>query len=500
MPSVDSLSFDTMRGLPQSPLLPSQSAGAVSAGLAIGLVPAQSPSDDIVDITTQVDLTNEAACIALAKSSRALVGKIVTITVATAVTVTRQFIHSVECKWKAVTGTGLGFLFTAEWKIIATYAESDAEDNRSLAEVYTAKVFGNWTRQYKLRCFGAAEGLGSYAGEAELVQKIGVVNELPADPVDIIGQWVEIRARTALGQPAIPIWWGIVQGKSLERVQSGSEANFRCVGLIDALRTVYLNRWYEYGASSVVIDPGSILPFNDVPRGNRSNSASNTIGSSSSRYVHDRAYDRQLGGAHVWKAKDILQTVLSAIEDQYPDGPNWTLTGQTTALNYEMSMDLSGLSCYDILQTLITPVRAMTFNVRPVMTGAGNTMRSTATIEIEVSTVVPATVNIPAQGDPASTAITFPAAYRQMDLDLSLPAVVDWEIKEDAADVYDRIYVEGPRPLHTTTVGFNLAGAGSSSAAGQAQLEKDWTASDETLWLAANEARRNQQGSYLPAL
>ncbi len=493
MPSVDSIAFDTMRGLPQAPLIPSQASAAIAAGLAVGLIPAQSPEDVPVDITTQIDVTNEAGCIALAKSCRALVGKIVTVTVFTAVTVTRQFVQEVDCQWKAVTGTGLNFLFTARWKLIATYAESDAEDNRSLAEVYTAKVFGNWTRQYKLRCFGAAEGLGSYAGEADLVQKIGVVNELPADPLDIIGQWVELRARTALGQPAIPVWWGFVQARSLERVQSGSEASFRCVGLIDALRTVFLNRWYEYGASSVVIDPGSILPFNDVPKGNRSNSASNTIGSSSTRYVHDRAYDRSLGGAHVWTAKQVLQTVLSAIEDQYPDGPNWTLTGQTSALNYDFSADISGLSCYDILQMLITPARAMTFNVRPVMTGAGNAMRSTATIEIEVSTVLPVTVNIPAQGIPSTTAITFPAAYRQMDLDLSRPAVVDWDIKEDSSDVYDRIYVEGPRPLHTTTVGFNLAGASTSSAAGQAQLEKDWTSSDETLWLAANEARRNQQ-------
>ncbi len=495
MPAISGISFDTMRGLPQSPLSPDQVSDAKTESLAAGLVPPQMPRQDAVEIVTQVTAANLAAAMAVAASCRTLVGTIVTVTVSAGVFISYQFVQEVDVQWKAVKKTSTIYLITATWKLIASYTESDGADNRSLAEVYTAKVFGQWSREWKVRCYGAAEGLGSYAGEADIVQKIGVIGTDNADPVDVVGKWVEIRAKTALGFQTTPVWWGMVNSKSLSRVSSGSEAVFRCVGLVDALRTMYLKRWYEFGASSVVIDPGSILPFNDIAYGNRDKNGANTIGSSSSRYVHDRAFDRtSIGSGHVWRAKDAIQTILSAIEDQYPDGPNWTLTGQTTALNYDFTGNLDGMNVFEQLQALISPARGMTFNVRPVMTGAGSTLKSTAVIQIEVSTVLPSIVNIPGAGIPfPPSAISYPAAYRQYDVDISANNVTDWSVAEDHSDVYDQIFMEGPRPLRMNTVGYNVALDGTSSAAGRGQLISGWSSAQQTAWIAGNEKRRNEQ-------
>jgi hypothetical protein len=155
MPSVGSVSFDAMHGLPQSYITPSQINAVQQGCLSIGMTSPESPSEDGGEIETTAKKADEAACIALAADCRALVGFIVTITVDTGVTVPYQFVSGVECKWKRVGGLGANlYVFTAKWKLVPLkYTNSNGEDNTTLAEVYTAKVWGTWTRQTKVKCY-----------------------------------------------------------------------------------------------------------------------------------------------------------------------------------------------------------------------------------------------------------------------------------------------------------------------------------------------------------
>ncbi len=499
MPSIGSVSFDVMNGLPQAPLSPDQVSDALIASIAAGQIPGETPTQDSVDLLTQKEVTTEGGCATLANQCRDLIGTVQTITVDTGVTVAYQYIQSVECQWKAVkSGPTNTFLFRANWRVIATYRESDISENRTLAEVYSAKVFGQWTREPRLRCYGAAEGLGSYAGECDLIQKVGTVQDAPADPVNVVGKWIEIRARTALNLPAIPIWWGFVKEKSITRLPSGSEVTFRAVGLVAVLSNVYLKRWYELRKSDgTIIDPGSMLPFNgDTSNGNRDRAGTSTV-SGLTNFIHDRARV-SAGDYRGWRAIDILGTVLAAAADDTNDGLVWVLTGQTNALNYQFFGDLSGQSVFEILQTLATPSRGITFQIRPDIVGSGSSLHSTANIYVEISTTLDHTVTIASAGVPiASPAITFPAAARQTDYDLSLNKITDWNISEDHSQVFDKIVIEGERPLHSHTVGCTAAdvldpdNADTNTVEGN-QFNGDWTNAQRDTWEAGDEKRRNQ--------
>ncbi len=496
MPSVGSVSFDTMRGLPQSPLNPNQVAAVIDATLNIGFKEGQKPRQDSVELITQIDLATEAASIALAKAARALVGTIQTVTVDTGVTVARQYVQSVDCQWKQVKGSaGTRFLFTATWQVIATYQETDSEQNRSYASVYTGTKFGSWTSQPKLRCFSASEGLGSYAGECELMQLIGTVQDVPADEVDVVGKWVEIRAKSDSASPKLPVWWGFCKEKSLSRLSSGSVATYRCIGLVDALRTIYPTRWYERTAAGL-IDPGSMLPFSPIPKGDKRSTNDQAITNSgrTDLYVHERAWNRTLGGIHTWKAIEILETVLAGITGEAVSldaGPTWALAGQTECLNYEFSGNLAGMSVFEIVQTLISPTRGMTFSVRPALTGGGNQSSSTARFQIYVYSTVPHKSLIQGFG---VTDIIFPGSSRSTSFDLSDKNVTDWSLNEDHSEVFDQIYVEATkRPVHSTTVMYT-AGEEAHPAApgGTCQLTTNWTGPQLTAWLSGDTARRNQ--------
>lgn len=495
MPSIGSLSFTTMRGLPQSAFSPSQIADCRAACLAAGLIPAMVPSDGATGITTEITKTTESECAQLAESCRALVGTIVTAEVDTGASVSRQYVHSVNCQWRAVRKTSVIFLFTASWTLVPSYPETDVDSPRLLSEVYTATVFGQWTRRPELRCFGASEGLCSYAGEADLVQKIGYVNGSPADPLAVIGQWVEIRARVAVGRTAKPVWWGRIQSRTLTRIDAGSECSFHAVGLADCLRQIYPTRWYE-DRSGALADPGEMIEFGGTIQGNRTKEDGISIDGVDC-FIHDRAHSIDEGGDHSWKASNVINTALTGIGDQFPGGPKWILSGQTDALEYEYFGDMSGSSIFDVLQALANPSRGITWTAKPLLDGPEMSVRSVSLIRIEISTLSPAEKTISGSATPQTTTpIAFAAAARQADVDLTPSNVVDWRIEDDASEVADVIYLQFPRDQHATTVGYNDDtqddDSSDSDANGPSQLSQAWTSAEFTDWDAASTVKKEQ--------
>jgi len=497
MPSVGSVSFDVMTGLPQSYLTPSIYKAVQAACLAIGMKNPESPREDGGDIETTVKKADEAACIDMAADCRAIVGYVVTITVDAGATVTNQFISSVDCQWRRVGGFASPnfYVFTAKWKLVPIQeTDNSGNDTTTLAEVWICKPWGQWVRHHKLRCFGAAEGCGSYAGECDFVQKLGMVGGQPEDELDILGRWVEIRAKSEVNSIPKPIWWGVVSSKTLTGTESGPEVNFHCVGLVDVLRQCQLNRWYELRNGTTVIDPGSVLPFNNRPAGDTTTNSTFDLGGDGGGAF--RIHDRARANGVAWKASDIVKTALEAMSVQYPGGPIWTLSGQTSALDYIFSGGLEFASMFDILQACISPSRSLFFTVSVPLSGSPR--KSGQTVNIEISTGLPVAVNLPGQGNPAPAAIVIPAAFRTDDVDLTPTEVKDWSISQDDSDLYDTIFIQAPRPLNVTTLGFPSSDVNtapdsiSETCTATSQLTKDWSNAEETAWLAADDKTRNQ--------
>ncbi len=492
---VGGISFDTIEGFPQSAISSTQIFNLYQNSFVVGLKEAPDFNDGKTSLRVQVRKVDESTCAHLSNLCRALVGITVSVQLDPGAVVANQFVLGVDCSWKKVSGFGssLSYLFTATWQVVPI------EDKPliSLAEVYTSPKWGNWKPQPQLFCMEASEGLGVYAGEAELVQKIGNVATITEEPADIIGQYVEIRARETPSTLSKPIWWGRVIKQEIVRTAAGGEVRFVCAGLAELLRQSVLTKWYEQyflldGVTSKTSDPGSLLPFNEKPIGNKCGSANQTIGTSLTRQtLNTWMHNRSLVPHSKWTALDAMQSIIAAFNDQYPFGPIWRLTGQTDALKYDMSEDLEFHTVLDIVRALATPSRGITFALQVPLTADtanNNQNKSDIYCNINISTGLSGVLTIAdTTSTPATEPVTFPAALQQTAIDFSLKDIIQWEYSADYSEVYDAIYVQGERPLWITSAGYDDSLWDTEAATGTGQLTKGWTAAQETAWEAAND-------------
>ncbi len=487
---VSGVSFDTIKGLPQVPITSQQIFNVYANCFAIGMKDPEPAGDGRMTIVTEARLADESTCAHRANLCRALAGNRADIQVDSGITYSNQVILSVDCEWKRVRGFagGLDYILTAKWSILPT----EDKPTITLAEVWTAQQWGKWVRQNNVYCMEASEGLGMYAGEAELIQKVGTVDSDPSDPVSIMGQYVEIRAKESPSSPrTIPIWWGVITKRDIGRIPSGAEVRYQCAGLAEILRQSVLTRWYEQyflldGSTSKTCDPGEILPFNDRPIGNRSTASTFTIGTAAPRQtLNVPMHSRATVPHHKFTALDAMKMVIAALNEQYPFGPVWRLSGQISALDYFLSEDFQFHTILDTISGIAAAVRGITFKINVPLTADNannNANKSDIYADISISTGLPGILTIDAVSTPTLNAIQIPAAAKQVATDFSPTNVTRWDYSTDYSEVYDIIYIQGENDARMTSAGYDDDEWANDAITINGQVTKAWTAAEEAAW------------------
>ncbi len=490
---VGGIVFDTITGMPQVPLTSQQLYNIFKNSFAIGMKRGAKIPDGIVRIDTMATMTSEASCSHKANLCKALVGISSTVQLDTGISIANQVILSVACGWKKISaGSLFQYIFTATWSIMA----KEDKPTITLCEVWTAQQWGKWKQQNELYCFTASEGIGCYAGEAELVQKIGTVDSDSSDPVDIIGQWVELRAKESPNSPrTIPVWWGVVSGRAISRTDAGASSIYQCTGLAEALRQCVLYRWYEegiyMGGSSWVADPGKVLPFNGMTIGDKSGSNDKTIGATTRQTTNMPVHNRAKSPHTSWNALDAIKIAVAALNDQYPYGPTWRLSGLTDALDFYPSIDCDFNNVLDMIKDIASPTSGITFALKVPLTSdnsTNNANKSGAFVDIHISTGLPAIITVDgSSASPFLGDIQFLSAEKQKTIDFTPLSVTQWDYDSDSSAVTDVIYVRGEQPLHVTTVGYDDDEWDNDTITTYGQLTKGWTDAEETAWEAADD-------------
>lgn len=523
--AVGSVQFDTATGDFLTPITTDQAKDVLATGKSLGVDNvATEPAVGGGSLTASILVESSAVAAAIARACRVLVGTITTIRIG-GLTFFGVGVQDVEVDWSdtgATSSTGKATLLTATWSFGIDQTGDDTKQSKtqSVMVIETAQTWGQWSEAERAICDVAEEGIGAHAGSAAFVQPVGPI-EPPSndrnllgmrtdggiglinrgsqatvqDPTDYTGRWVRISVRrgkdgkpVTVGGTPKPLWHGVAMRRSINGGTSsaGPECMHVCAGLLHALSQVYLVRWYDQAQVATVnpanpaADPGEVLPFNAEPGGDASSNAADaevfsrgtaTI-NGNAVVIHDRRRKSPgTGDAYPakWTARQSIITLLVAYSDQYPDAIPISLDGQTSALDYEGSWDLTNRSMAEQLCAIINPRFGVTFRLLVDNEGTG--------WRIVVLTTVGTAVNI--TGGPTIPATTYQHAL------LDLTEASQYEVSRDREAQVDRLYISGDFPWLGMTLAMTTAYPAVS------QLAKGWTAADETAWDAADANSRN---------
>ncbi len=333
--------------------------------------------------------------------------------------------------------------------------------------VQTAQIWptddAGWTTQRMFATSGG-DGLANDVGSMSLFHPAGEVvwpgetTPITTLPLDIVGHYVRVCVEDPAGSLVDPtslkyysaIWWGKVVARGWKPAsggQAGLEVNYECAGLLIILDQITPFHHYEMGVGLAKADITLPLAFNANGAKKSGNRSGPTIGVGTppiATYIFDRR------DALHWTARQVVEYLLALAYDTNPGGPTWTLTGQTTALDFVEKWDLAGMTVLESITRLINPRNGIGF--RMVMDGFQPT--------IEVHTLV--------ADDIVAGAYTLPASDLQVDLDLTNDAeIVDFAIKETQVATYGRVAIVGGADVYIMTMCFKGDGSG--------QFIKDWT-------------------------
>jgi hypothetical protein len=343
----------------------------------------------------------------------------------------------------------------------------------------------DWTTREEIEAPEGSQGWSLEMGAATIQQRFGYgktpggTSLATTDHVDgLPGGYVRLLLRDDAGSVSItladdedattwrPFWWGIVL--DLDRgINNASDtringlAKWTVAGLLYDL-DVHPYRGHEAGKTTGGVDgyadPGESLGFNlcGTALGDRSANAFD-IGSGESVYIHDRA-----NPGTPWTAAQAVNYLLAVRNTE--DGPNWKLSGQTDALSFSEKWELKGLTIMSRIARILAPRRGLGFRV--VVRGAIPYLVVTTTTDVDVSV----------------DNFTLPANEEQVSLIVAGKHHIHVEkIKEDHSAVLDEIGVEAKRPWRCLTFKY------------PDDLDKGWTAAEETAWDAATSVQREAE-------
>ena len=321
-----------------------------------------------------------------------------------------------------------------------------------------------WTSQPRIRARAASEGCGQVIGEAQLEQDTGRVVEPNGKQLEqvarapalnpsagyktLAGRWIRILLGATAGtvdvgdQSYSPIWHGIVDRPIYQpdgAATAGGGMSWGCLGLADALNRIYLWRGYEWHSGQLV-DPGSCPVFNALPGGDRSAVKHDINGVQA--YTFERGAPASGAGARVpWRARDVLEHALAGFSRGIlygtgagPAGPKWELGAGASLLEWEIDrLDMAGRTIAELLNTLVTPSRGLTWRTKVVGDTVQIVIKQTNRDAVNVGTV-----NIPA-ATPVVDDLTG-------DLWLEQPGI------QEETDYYDWITLHAARPWVAITL------------------------------------------------
>lgn len=319
--------------------------------------------------------------------------------------------------------------------------ETGAED-QSAAQVWHAPALaGPWTATEWI-CEGAADGLGSYLGEFQA----HVDGEAP--DTALLGKWVRLTDWEAT--PTVYMHGVILGANIASRDNDGAplpaRVVYRCAGLGEALRTLYLPVWYHSKLAGTPMqaqsdlagfhDAGGPLDFNSGGRADMGPTVAIADGVSCRIHALD-------GSEEQWTAADALATIAAHVRAQW--GFDLTVEAGGADLTYTGSFTAAGASVLDMLTSILRPEFDRTF--RLAEDGGGG-------IKVHV-------VDLAAAGGP---------------VDLGDAAVGSWSVDVDAMGQADTQYYAGGASVYLRTLRYD----GTTERA----LGKGWTAAQEAEWSA----------------
>lgn len=497
-PRVGGYTFTTMTGDLQWPITEGQIQEQEAAAKAIGIDNViKRPSTSAGSIQVAVDCADDPTAFAIMNGIRAQVGTFIDIDVGGLV-IPAVPLSDANFTWRPTV-----VLPNSSTQLLQGVLELNTQNaggsGGPAATVQVASTWGNWQNVKAAYCGKGNEGLGGVASTIAWVQDLGRVlvsggigiagpngsagsANQTNEPTDYTGMWCRILSkRDLLGNPSpdgtvvAPIWWGeVLKDKISGGAGEGAAVrNATCAGLMHALSRCFPLRWYEMGQNNVnQADPGEVLPFNQVRGGDASNVNAGT-GEVNNVTVHDRVRMDQNNPPQAnptpWTALMLMQAWIKAFQAQYPQGPRFTLAGQTAPLAFYNGYDLRLKSFADGVCEVVSPRIGFTFRVE---------VDSSDNVMLRVNSVVPSNLTVPGLG-------TLLANDRQVTLDLTGTSITSWDLDRDRTVEADHVIIRGGRPWYGMTFGFGLSGTRTY------QLVKGWDStsganSEENLWQQGN--------------
>lgn len=361
-----------------------------------------------------------------------------------------------------------------------------ATDSRTVARhlVQTSSDFSTWTTQARIRCTQCSEGAGQVVGSASLVAFIGLVREpgatgspAAATPITgLTGKWVRVLIAEAGGSITVDtvaynaLWYGIIDYEQLKDDGGGSGVQlWGCSGLAAHLgRVTITDAWVEVtrvdtGATAV----GSYrrTPTLNDPKG--------LGGASSTSYVVNGSPSGPVPAVTgtTLTAKRILELWLATHGKWYDPytgtwigAITWALSSGTLLDFSPPAVDFQGSTLLDLVNSLISPRRGLSWRLSVSGTTATINVRSVAVADITVTD--------------GTNSYTLAAAT-----DVATPTLTSlWHtgvmLTEDQSATYDRIDVIGAAPW----TGISLSYDPNNSTEVYKSLIAAWTSTEETDW------------------
>lgn len=382
-------------------------------------------------------------------------------------------VATVTGAWQAKRGGAFDgvLMLRVTFDFSASKDSTDAQRSLVLCQVSSA-LAGPWTTEPKWGCLGSADGLGTYAGEAQAT----AVDELPDRTK--VGKWVRLVLKSS---PTTIVWVGVIM-KALgsgRRDPStgagwGTVATYQFAGVAAALATVMATEWYEaregtslqgaepYPASGDgFADVCSPFDLNASGSGNRSSNPVVLAGIGPSVYLPARGL---LTSGNKWTAQQALEYFYANCRKIYPTLPLITFAN-AGLMSYEDAWPISGTrSLLDLIATILGPKNFRTFRVD---TQTGET------------------------GTPSSASITITALDTDVvagnEVDLTGVNVSQWASSCDGSAVADSWFLDAGRRTYMATFKF------SKTEAADVDYTEGWNSSYTAQWDAATEIERSNQ-------
>ncbi|MEY2855636.1 MAG: hypothetical protein RL030_2768 [Pseudomonadota bacterium] len=493
--AVGGITFTTATGDLQWPLDSSQRTQCVALAKALGADEVASPpSASGGQLETTIELTNDQECFDLMRAVRQAAGAYVDVAIG-GLTIPGCAVMDVDVTWQQVVGSpnSKTQLAIVRWMLATQDNENSNDVTNTVAVVQRATNWGQWATIAGAVCTRSSEGYCAVAGQAPWIVDLGKVlrgrRVVTHEPTDVSGQWCRICIRKNLqnqldpkGTQLIPDWWGVILSTTVESgsAMPGATMTGTTAGIAAAFEQLWLYRWYEEGQGGVT-DPGHVLPFNAMTGGDASATSPNETVAGIAVVIHDR---HRVTGANPqvprplrWTALGLVNLVIAAWREQYPQGPIVTLGGQTTALDYQLKYDPFGKSILGILADVISPRWGVGFRFEVDPTTEAVTLRVCTTVASPVT--IPGGTTVPANDDIVTTE------------DLRPPKFTSVRLSRDRTQQVDAIYVTGGFPWYAATFSIFDPDVEDGAGAGRTpELQRNWIETEETAWNTATDKER----------